>query len=58
MRKVDRASEKTKGILFKRLAPAKKKAYNEVFSAMYEVISDTSVAHDYVSKILRLLRAK
>lgn len=58
-RKIDQAAaQKTKTTLFKRLAPTKKKAYNEVLSAMYEVISDTSVAHDYVSKILRLLRAK
>ena len=52
------SSRKTKDTLFKRLAPAKKKAYAEVFSAMYEVIANVSVAHDYVNKILRRLRAK
>jgi hypothetical protein len=58
-RKMDRASsEKTNGGLLKRLAPAKKKAYTEVLSAIYEVISDASVAHEYVNKILRRLRRK
>jgi hypothetical protein len=46
------------GALLKRLAPAKRKAYAEVLSAIYEVTTDASVAHDYVNKILRRLRLK
>jgi len=58
-RKAERmSSEKSNGTLLKRLAPAKKKAYAEVLSAIYDVTSDVSVAHEYVNKILRRLRAK
>jgi hypothetical protein len=58
-RKVERlSSDKSVGTLLKRLAPVKRKAYAEVLSAMYEVASDASVAHVYVNKILRRLRAK
>lgn len=58
-RKVERMScDKSTGTLLKRLAPAKKKAYAEVLSAIYEVTSDASVAHDYVNKILRRLRVR
>jgi hypothetical protein len=52
------SSDKSNGTLLKRLAPAKKKAYAEVLSAIYEVTSDASVAHDYVNKILRRLRVR
>lgn len=58
-REVERmSSDKSNGTLLRHLAPAKKKAYTEVLSAMYEVTSDASVAHEYVNKILRRLRAK
>jgi len=58
-RKLNRTSSKrTKNALFERLAPAKKKAYSEVFSAIYEVTSDASIAHEYVNKILRRLCRK
>ena len=58
-RKVERmSSDKRSGNLLKRLPPTKKKAYSEVLSAIYEVTSDASIAHEYVNKILRRLRAK
>lgn len=58
-RKVERMScDKSTGTLLKRLAPAKKKAYAEVLSAIYEVTSDASIAHEYVNKILRRLGRK
>jgi molecular chaperone HtpG len=58
-RKLDRtASLKTKSTVLHRIAPAKKRAYSEVLSAIYEVTSDVSVAHDYVNKILKQLRRK
>lgn len=58
-REVERmAANKSNGTLLNRLAPAKKKAYTEVLSAIYEVTSDASVAHGYVNKILRRLRAQ
>ncbi|MBI4256852.1 ATP-binding protein [Candidatus Uhrbacteria bacterium] len=58
-REVERlSSDRSNGTLLKRLTPAKKKAYSEVLSAVYEVASDVSVAHGYVNKILRRLRAK
>lgn len=52
------SSEKNSGSLLKRIPPVKKKAYTEILSAIYEVTGDPTVAHDYVSKILRCLRRK
>jgi len=57
-RKLERLSESGKGTLFKDLPPARKRAYNDVLSAMYEVVGDASLAQKYLSKILRLLRVK
>ena len=55
-RRLDQASKRGKGTLFKHLAPAKKKVYDEVLSAMYEVIGDVQKAHSYINETLRLLR--
>lgn len=58
-RDVDRlSSKKTSGSLLKHIPPVKKKAYAEILSVIYEITSDATVAHDYVSKILRRLRTK
>ena len=58
-RKLDRTSSKrTKKALFERLAPAKKKAYSDVFSAIYEATEDLSIAHELVRKIFKRLCRK
>ena len=58
-RKMDRTvAENHVNSLLSKIAPAKKKAYSEVLSAIYEVSSNPSVAHDYVKKIIKQLEAK
>jgi len=57
--KFDRiTSLKTKDGILMRLTPAKKRAYSEVLSALYEVTNDVSVAHHYVNKIMKRIRRK
>jgi len=58
-RKIDRTlADKRNGTLLNKLAPAKKRAYSEVLSAIYEVSGNPSTAHDYVNKILQKLNGK